>query len=106
LIESEAFSSGFNDSSSSGLSESKSGNCHLWYLKKSIVISDSANNNGDFLSKQLNMSFNLATYCPFKSRATFESEIGGLFTLEEISLLNTVLLNIESGILLERNLKS
>lgn len=35
-----------------------------------------------------------------------EIEIGGLLTLEEISLLKTVLLNIESGILLERNLKS
>jgi hypothetical protein len=33
-------------------------------------------------------------------------EIGGLFTLEEISLLNTVLLKLESGILRERNLKS
>lgn len=46
------------------------------------------------------------TYCPFKSLAIFEMDIGGLLTLEEMSLLNTVLLNIESGILLERNLKS
>lgn len=52
LIEGEAFSTGFDDSCSGGLGESESGNGHLWYIKKSIVISDSANNNGDFISKQ------------------------------------------------------
>lgn len=56
LIESEAFSTCFDDSCSSGLSESESSNCHLWYIKKSIVISDSANNDGDFVSKRLNIS--------------------------------------------------
>lgn len=107
MIEGKAFSTGFDDSCSSSLSKSESSNGHLWYIKKSIVISDSANNNGDFISIRLNMSLQFhSTYCPFKSWATFEIEIGGLLTLEEISLLNTVLLNIESGILLERNLKS
>jgi len=43
--------------------------------------------------------------CPFKSWATFEIEIGGLLILEEISLLNTVLLN-ELSVLLDKNLNS
>ena len=107
MIESEALSTSFDDSSSGGLSESESSNCHLWYIKKSIVISDGGNNNGDFVSKRYIPSKNIQiTYCPFKSLAILEIEIGGLLTLEETSLLKMVLLKLESGILLERNLKS
>ena len=43
--------------------------------------------------------------CPLRSRATFEMEIGGLLTLDEMSLLRTVLQKLES-VLLVRNLKS
>ena len=50
MIEGKAFTSGFDDSSSGGLSEFESSDSHLWYIKKSIVISHAANNNGDFIS--------------------------------------------------------
>ena len=106
LIEGEALTSGLDDSGSSGLGESKSGDSHLWYIKKSIVISYFANNNGDFVPTIEN-SKNLVrgTYCPFKSWETLEIEIGGLLTLEDTSLLSTVLLK-ELSVLLERNLNS
>lgn len=104
MIEGEAFSTSFDDSSSSGLSESECGNCHFWYIKKSIVISHSSNNDGDFVSITIvNLRF---TYDPFKCLASLEIDIGGLLTLEETSLLKMVVLNMQSGILLERNLKS
>ena len=48
----------------------------------------------------------ISTYCPLRSWAIFEIEIGGLLILDEMSLLNTVLLDIESGILLKRHLAS
>jgi hypothetical protein len=51
LIEGKAFTTCFDDSSSGGLSEFESGDGHLWYLKKSIVISDGANYNSDFIPK-------------------------------------------------------
>ena len=56
------------------------------------------------LHKPLDQYFDY-TYCPFKSWATFEIEIGGLLILEEMSLLNTVLLN-ELSVLLDKNLNS
>ena len=50
LVEGKALTSSSNDSSSSTLSESKSGNGHLlWGIKKSVVISDGGNNDGDFV---------------------------------------------------------
>ena len=49
LIEGKAFSSGFDDSCSGSLGESKGGNGHLWNIKKSIVISDGGNGNHDFV---------------------------------------------------------
>ena len=106
MIESKAFTTRFDDSSSSGLSKSKSSNLHFWYIKKSIVISYFANNYGDFVPTIENCNYLVrGTYCPFKSWETLEIEIGGLLTLEETSLLNTVLLK-ELSVLLERNLKS
>ena len=39
MVEGEAFSSGFENLSSGGLSESEGGNGKLWYVKKSNVIS-------------------------------------------------------------------
>ena len=106
LVEGEALSTSFDDSSSSGLSESESSNSHFWYIKKSIVISYFANNNGDFVPTIEN-SKNLVrgTYCPFKSWETLEIEIGGLLILEDTSLLKTVLLKEES-VLLDKNLNS
>ena len=50
LIKSHASSSGLNNSSSSGLSESQSCNSHLWYFKKSNVISNWSNYDSDSLS--------------------------------------------------------
>ena len=106
LIKSKAFTTSFDDSCSSGLSKSKSSDLHLWYIKKSIVISYFANNNGDFVPTIENSNYLVqGTYCPFKSWETLEIEIGGLLTLEDTSLLNTVLLN-ELSVLLERNLNS
>ena len=50
LIEGEALSSGSNDSSSGGLSESKSGNSQFWDFKKSHVISNSGNSHDSLVS--------------------------------------------------------
>lgn len=50
LIKSKAFATGFDDSGSSGLSESEGANRQLWNIKKSIVISNSANTNRNFVS--------------------------------------------------------
>jgi hypothetical protein len=104
LIKSEAFATGFDDFSSSGFSESKSANRQLWNIKKSIVISNSANTNRNFVSTMKKESFNNNTY-DLACLTSLESERGGLFTLEETSLLKTVLQKPES-VLLERNLKS
>jgi hypothetical protein len=45
------------------------------------------------------------TYCPFRFSAILEIEIGGLFTLDEMSLLKIVLQKADS-VLLDRNLNS
>ena len=50
LIKSEAFATGFDDFCPSGLSESEGANRQLWNIKKSIVISNSANTNRNFVS--------------------------------------------------------
>ena len=50
LIESDALSSGSNDSSSGTLSESEGSDGHLlWGVKKSVVIGNGGNNNGNLV---------------------------------------------------------
>tara|TARA_B110001450_G_C17509725_1_gene435870 strand:+ start:415 stop:837 length:423 start_codon:yes stop_codon:yes gene_type:complete len=49
LIKGEAFTTSFDDSCSSGLGESKSGNLHLWYFKKSVIISDFADDDSNLI---------------------------------------------------------
>ena len=105
MIEGEAFTTSFDDSCSSGLGETKGSNLHLWNFKKSVIVSHFANNNGDFVPMIYKSISSAGTYCPFKSWETLEIEIGGLLTLEETSLLKTVLLN-ELSVLLERNLNN
>ena len=50
MIKSEAFATGFDNFCPSGLSESEGANGQLWNIKKSIVISNSANTNRNFVS--------------------------------------------------------
>jgi hypothetical protein len=57
LVQSEAFSTSFNDSGSCGLSESESGNGQLGHFKKSNVISHCANNDGDSISIEQQSQF-------------------------------------------------
>ena len=51
------------------------------------------------------MYLNVFTYCPLSSCWIFEIEIGGLFTLDEMSLLKTVLWN-DLSVLLLKNLNN
>ena len=53
LVKSEALSSSFNDSGSCGLGESQSSNGDLGNIKESNVISHSANNDGNSVSKAI-----------------------------------------------------
>ena len=50
LVEGHALATGLGDSSSGGLGESEGGNGELWYVNKSIVISDGGNGNDSFVS--------------------------------------------------------
>ena len=79
-----------------------------------LALADSVNLRAAMVifgtSRSLLSSVTVATLttilsCPFKSWAILEIEIGGLFTLEEMSLLKTVLVKAES-VLLDRNLNS
>ena len=73
MIESKAFSSGSDDSSSGALSESKCSNSHLlWGINESVIISNGGNNNGDLVSKintkgMMKNANKMSTYCPLRS---------------------------------------
>jgi hypothetical protein len=50
LVKSEALASSSDNSGSGTLGESKSGNGHLlWGIKKSVIISDGGNNDGNLV---------------------------------------------------------
>jgi len=105
LVQSEAFSTSFNDSRSCGFGESEGSYGNLRNLEESNVVSDGANNNGDSVSTleddYQRVSYFFSPRCLIKR----ESEIGGLFTFEATSLLTTVFAKVEP-VLLARNLKS
>lgn len=50
LVKSEALAAGLGDSGASSLSEAERGNSELGDFKNSLIISDSANDNGDSVS--------------------------------------------------------
>ena len=105
MVQSEAFSTSFNDSRSCGFGESEGCYGDLGNLEESNVVSDGANNNGDSVSK-IKDDYQCLYYF-FSPRCLIkrESEIGGLFTFEATSLLTTVFAKVEP-VLLARNLKS
>lgn len=50
FVKSEALAASFGDSGTGGLSEAERGNSELGCLKNSLIISDSADDNGDSVS--------------------------------------------------------
>jgi hypothetical protein len=50
LVKSEALAAGLGDSGASSLSEAERGNSELGDFKNSLIISDSADDNGDSVS--------------------------------------------------------
>ena len=113
LVKSEAFSSSFNDSGSCGFGESKSSDSDLGNIKESDIISDGADDDSDSISiamKQegwddISQKFKVAYLFSPRCLTRREREIGGLLTLEAMSLLTMVLAKTES-VLLARNLNN
>lgn len=63
LVKSKALSAGLGDSGTGSLCETESSNCKLWNLDNSLIVSDSADNNGDSISKEGALNFNILTVC-------------------------------------------
>jgi hypothetical protein len=100
------------DSSSGGLGKSESSYGDLGDLKNSLVVGHSSNNHSYLVTMEgfnkirCSLEKNMSAYVFFPNSFTnLEIETGGLLTLHDINLLNTVLEKDES-VLLERNLKS
>jgi hypothetical protein len=105
LVKSEALAAGFSDSGASSLSEAERGDSELGDFKNSLIISDSADDNGDSVSTDRRVKM-LQTYClEPRCLISLESDRGGLLVLEETSLLRTVEVNAES-VLRDRNLNN
>ena len=120
LIEGQASASFLMNSSSCSFGKSESGYCQFGDLKQSLVIGHGSNNHGysftifnggDKIWVQHRRNgrirlMNDEAYVFFpKSLTNLEIETGGLLTLDDINLLNTVL-EKDDSVLLERNLKS
>ena len=101
LIKGEALATSLGNASSGGLSESESSNCQLGDLKNSDVISHGADNDGDSVSAWIRRAYCFWPRCLMMR----DRDRGGLFTLDETSLLSTVFAKVES-VLLARNLNS
>jgi hypothetical protein len=57
LVKSKALSAGLGNSGTGSLCETESSNCKLWNLDDSLIVSDSADNNGDSVSKESALTF-------------------------------------------------
>jgi len=63
LVKSKALSAGLGDSGAGSFCETESSNCKLWNLDNSLIVSDSANNNGDSVSKESALTLKILTVC-------------------------------------------
>ena len=63
LVKSKALSAGLDDSGAGSLCETESSNCKLWNLDNSLIVSDSADNNGDSVSKESALTLKILTVC-------------------------------------------
>jgi hypothetical protein len=88
LIKSKAFATGFDDSCPSGLSKSEGANRQLWNIKKSIVISNSAYTNRNFVSIIVIVENNLLTILHILQAWTMKVEVYSLWKRRVFSRLS------------------